>query len=172
MKELQRLLETKANVKFDPEDHRIACYPHIVNICVSHIVSSVAKVTARDLDSDSDGSDLSGEESDDGGYVGEDREASVIDEDEYDLAEWFKLIERDPVKRARAVVRTVRSSGQRRDHFLSIIKKQNDEGGWEFEDGKRLLKELELIKDVRHRWDSLYNMLARMLNLQPVYILF
>ena len=44
MQELQSLLkkcETASEIDFDPLDHRICCYAHIINICSSHIVASM-----------------------------------------------------------------------------------------------------------------------------------
>jgi hypothetical protein len=171
MRELQELFE-KEDIKFDHKDNRIGCYPHIINICVSHIVSSLTEVDAGDLDTD----DSSDDESDDGGYVGGyagDTEREVIDSRQINTAElkrWFENVKRDPVKRARAVVRTVRSSGQRKEAFLALIKSGNQTGMFRDEEGKPMkIKELQLLKDVKHRWDSLYLMLSRLQELRQVF---
>ncbi len=164
MRELQDLFEKKG-IKFDHKDNQIGCYPHIINICVSHIVSSLTEVGAGDLDTN----DSSDDESDDGGYVGGyvgDAEREVIDSHQINTAElkrWFENVKRDPAKRARAVVRTVRSSGQRKEAFLALIKSGNHTGMFRDEEGKPMkIKELQLLKDVKHRWDSLYLMLSRL----------
>ena len=172
MKELEELFKNKG-IKFNHEDNRIPCYPHIINICVSHIVSSLTKVNAGSLEDDSDDdSVLSEDESDDGGYVGEESEAENDDtnEDEFlALREWFAALKRDPVGRARVVVRTVRASGQRKDEFLSTIKTGNKKGSFKDQEGNQIVvKELQLLKDVRHCWSSLYLMLQRLHELHPV----
>lgn len=172
MKELEELFKNKG-IKFDHKDNRIPCYPHIINICVSHIVSSLTKVNAGSLEDDSDDDSLlSEDESDDGGYVGDetDTENDETDEDKYtDLKDWFATLKRDPVRRARVVVRTVRSSGQRKDEFLSMIKTGNKKGSFKDQQGNQVVvKELQLLRDVRHRWSSLYVMLERLQELHPV----
>jgi hypothetical protein len=37
MEELSELL-AEDNIKFDEVDHRIMCFPHVINICVHHII--------------------------------------------------------------------------------------------------------------------------------------
>src|SRR6266540_7405540 len=49
MTELEVILAEK-NVKFDAREQRIRCYPHIINICVSHIVKSLGKVDDEVVD--------------------------------------------------------------------------------------------------------------------------
>ena len=44
IQELQSLLkkhETVSEIDFNPLDHHICCYMHIINICSSHIVTSM-----------------------------------------------------------------------------------------------------------------------------------
>lgn len=53
MAALQELLEEKG-IMFDHKDNRIGCYPHIINICVSHIMSSLTKVDAGAWDDKAD----------------------------------------------------------------------------------------------------------------------
>lgn len=163
MKELQALFEIR-KIKFDHKDNRIGCYPHIINICVTHIISSLTRVDAGNLDDASD--DDSGEE--------DERESvpdieDFIDVAEYDLDDWFENVKQNPVKRARKVVRTVRASGQRREGLSKMIKTGNEVGLFKDEDGISMqIKDLELIRDVKHRWDSLYSMLSRLELLQQV----
>jgi hypothetical protein len=177
MQELQILLNDR-DIEFDAKDNRIGCYPHIINICVSHIVSSCTKGKAADYQLDTAGFDFSdddddaeedNEEEDD---EEEDDEEDVINPQQYDLVKWFESLKRDPVKRARAVVRTVRSSGQRKEDFLKLIRLGNNMKSFKDEnDNVILLKELQLLKDVRHRWDSLYTMLVRLEEQRQVHLL-
>jgi hypothetical protein len=39
MKELGKLLQDQ-NIAFDPVDSRIMCFPHIINICSTHVIKS------------------------------------------------------------------------------------------------------------------------------------
>jgi len=167
MKELQDLFE-EDGITFDHLDNRINCYPHIINICVSHIVSSLTKVDIDDLDigdSDDDGDD-------DSGYVGAADDREVIDSTQIntdELKEWFFNLKRDPVNRARKLVRTVRASGQRKEDLLAMIRTGNQTGMFRDREGNpATIKELQLIKDVKHRWDSMYFMLSRLQELRQV----
>jgi hypothetical protein len=40
MEELQELLRVERDVAFDHCNHRIMCFPHIVNICTGHIIAA------------------------------------------------------------------------------------------------------------------------------------
>lgn len=169
------MLLKKEGVAFDQKDNRIACYPHIINICVSHIVSSLTNVSVDDSYGSTFGEEYSSED-DDGGYVGEDTDEDEIDMEQYagdlDLEKWFEAVKRNPVQRARVVVRTVRSSGQRKEDFASLIRTWNESGLFKDDDGKAMkVKELQLLKDVKHRWDSLYLMLSRLEQLQQVFLI-
>ena len=177
MKQLEILLNDRG-IEFDAKDNRIPCYPHIVNICVSHIVSSFTKVNAADTRG-ADYSDDNDDDDDDDDAVptadgeDEDEEDNITAGLPVDLEEWFEALKRDPVKRARVVVRTVRSSGERKSDFQKLIQLGNNMKSFKDENNKVIiLRELQLLKDVRHRWDSLYLMLARLDELHPVRLLY
>jgi hypothetical protein len=70
-----------------------------------------------------------------------------------------EALARDPITLARKVVFNVRSSGQRRKEFREATRDVNG-------------PDLTLIRDVRHRWDSVYFMIDRMLLLRRVSLLF
>jgi hypothetical protein len=163
MKELESLFE-KRGIEFDSNDNRIRCYPHIINICVQHIVSSSTTVDARNFDDETE------DEEDDGGYVG--GTGDHIDDrwyDESEMEEWLENVKRDPVKRARKLVRMVRSSGQRREGLSAMIKTGNQTGVFKDDKGNSVeIRDLQLVRDVRHRWSSLYAMLERIEMLQQV----
>jgi len=212
MKELQKLFK-KDEIDFDPKDKRIRCYPHIINICVQHIVASLKKVDISYPDSDDEDSGEEArrrkgkgvrqgkekevyeededededqnenenenqdedEDEDDGGYTADGDVSDRIRTAKYDPMgknrKWFVDLKRDPVTRARAVVHTVRSSGQRRESLLDVIQEGNKKN--HFKDGAKnpiQIREVELIKDVKHRWDSLYLMISRLRELRLVII--
>lgn len=198
MEELQELFKID-NIKFDHKDNRVGCYPHIINICVSHIVSSLSKVDLDDVNlgginpvvdsndnreevtwgktKEGNGGDENDEdeedEEDDGGYTVEGDESDRISSKFYnkgpeDLEIWFAKVKQNPVNRACALVRAIRLSGVRREEFSRTIKSGNT-GRMFKEEGKVVMvKELQLIKDVKHRWDSLYLMIVRLLELRLV----
>ena len=76
----------------------------------------------------------------------------------------------NPIALARAVVRVIRGSGSRRDAFDEVIVRGNVKG-W-FKQGKppRIVqvKPLQLLRDVRTRWDSVHHMLKRLREMRPV----
>lgn len=80
------------------------------------------------------------------------------------------LIVGDIISHARTVVRVIRGSGMRRDAFDDVIKDGNSKG-W-FKEGPKIiqLRRLQLLRDVRTRWDSKYHMLNRLRELRPVCI--
>lgn len=48
MQELSRLLELHI-IQFHPVEHRIPCFPHIINICVRHILDEYWKANFSDV---------------------------------------------------------------------------------------------------------------------------
>jgi len=64
------------------------------------------------------------------------------------------------------IVRSIRTSGQRLDHFNDMIKLGNKRG-W-FGDAK--VPELQLLHYVNTRWGSVYAMLKRFHMLRPVCV--
>ena len=71
---------------------------------------------------------------------------------------------RDVIALVRNIVRSIRASGQRLDRFNDTIKLGN-ERGW-FGDVK--VPELQLLRNVKTRWGSVYAMLKRFRILRPV----
>jgi hypothetical protein len=76
----------------------------------------------------------------------------------------------NPIARARTVVRVIRGSGLRRDAFNEVIVNGNARG-W-FKEGQKTiqLKQLQLLRDVHTRWDSIYHMLNRLREMRQVSI--
>jgi hypothetical protein len=75
---------------------------------------------------------------------------------------------RNPVALARAVVRAIRGSNTRRAAFQQCILDGNERKT--FYDAGELVKvkPLQLLRDVRTRWDSVFFMLERLRELRPV----
>ena len=81
-------------------------------------------------------------------------------------------IKRDPLRRARRVVRLLQSSDQRREGFHWFIQDGNQRDWFSIKDGRKRVTvqvpELQLLRDVKMRWDSVYMMLERLRQLRPV----
>jgi hypothetical protein len=190
MRELEALLadrETNVKIDFDHLNHRIRCYAHIVNICSSHVVASVTSTSKSYLadlgvtqapDTRHPVCDESDDESNDGdtNLYREIDELDLADDydDSYDskLKSWVAGVKRDPVRRARRVVRLLRSSDLHREDFLKVINDGNEREWFTRKiDGKRTpvqVPDLQLLRDVKTRWDSVYMMLERLRLLRPV----
>jgi hypothetical protein len=118
--------------------------------------------TCTDSDDESDDSDVDLDED-----IGDLRLADCYDHGgNADLNRWFAGMKHDPVGRARKVVRLLCATDQRREGFHAFIEDGND-CGWftaEQDDGDKVVKVpvVQLLRDVKMRWDSVYLMLCRL----------
>ncbi|KAF9222733.1 hypothetical protein BS17DRAFT_707780 [Gyrodon lividus] len=88
-----------------------------------------------------------------------------------DCQTYKDALERDPIALGCAVVQALRASGQHQDAFEDFIKEGNTKGYWEEEDKdgeaiKIKINVLQLIRDVKTCWDSVYYMIRRLRLLQ------
>jgi len=193
MQSLQTLLDERevgTKVNFNHLDNRVRCYAHIINICCSHIIASVTSIPksylsdlkvpiGSDYASRDDG--LDGNDSDEG--LDNPKPSHTVDplrladsfksKGDPELTRWFLGIARDPLRRARKLVNFLRSSGQRKEGLRDAINKGNATKWFsgKDEDGNHIevqVPQLELLKDVKTRWDSVYMMLERLRQLRPV----
>ena len=145
-------------IVFDPKDSRIACFPHIINICVQHTLEALAAnvVTARasnDDGSNNDGSNDDGSNDDDSEDDGSDDEGCTV----------HARVPDDLLVKVRKLIKAIRASGQRQAEFSGVIESGNKAGWWKSaEDMPAQIKPLKLILDVKTRWDSTYQMLIRL----------
>jgi hypothetical protein len=93
MDELSHLLR-KDGIEFDAINHRIPCFPHIVNICVQHILDEYSTVDLSCLD-----------------------DTFVAGPYTFKKVEYIETLQSKVIDRARTIVRAIRASGQRRDSF-------------------------------------------------------
>jgi hypothetical protein len=209
MRELEALLKLHDDdIEFDHLNNRIRCYPHIINICSSHIIASSTRISKRfletlksefagdlvysniegdeDNEDDDEDDDEDDEDDDEDDEDGEDDDNSrlfarkiselTLDEEQFDILDdkvqaWYIGLKRDPIKRARRIVRIVRSSDQRKQAFKKVINTGNHSGWFRSHDNEVIeLPDLELLRDVKTRWDSVYCMIERLLVLRPVSV--
>jgi hypothetical protein len=141
MQELAKILNER-DIQFDAADRKIMCYGHIVDLSSGRVIDKLANDS--ELENSNLGTDNSNED-----HVPIQRKVLVA--------------------HARSVVRAIRSSGMRRDTFRDVIKNGNANKWFTDSEGSVvMLKELELLRDVRTRWDSVYQMLSRLRELRPV----
>ncbi|KAG2030130.1 ribonuclease H-like domain-containing protein [Suillus americanus] len=149
MKELSHLLEER-NIEYDPIKNRIPCFPHMINICVKHIVDDY---TTADFSSMEKTWNVCGQ---------------IIDKNEYVGAIIGKALER-----ARTLVRTIRASNQRHSNFRDTIVIGNENNWFQGDKGEPIkLPEVELLLDEPTRWDSVYVMLNHLHNLHQAVDMF
>lgn len=127
------------DLEFDAEDRQIMCFGHIVELSSGRVVRAASgNVDDRDDESSSD-SDNS-------------------------------LDTSNLIAKAHVAVRAIRGSGLRRCAFDNVVRDGNA-NRW-FRQGQPpkivQLKQLQLLRDVRTRWDSVYQMLKRLREMRPV----
>ena len=146
MVELAELLHAR-DIPFDAEDRRIMCFPHIVNICCQHTIKKFTDITLID-----------------------DPEQTPVVPPPNGRQSFAEAVQRDPIALGRNIVRALRSSGQWQDAFDDLIKDGNTKQ-W-FQSGNPpkniILRPLQLLRDVKTRWDSVYFMIRRLRYLRPV----
>jgi hypothetical protein len=206
MQELEVLLQQHdKTIKFDPRKNRIRCYPHIINICSSHVIASSTCISKKFLetlksecggefvypnvegdDDDNDDDDDSDDSDDDGDGDGDNDGGRSFARDipdltlddaqlgkilDHQMRAWYSGLKRDPLKRARRVVRILRSSDKRKQEFTRVIDQGNESGWFKSADGEVVvIPHLELLRDVRTRWDSVFYMIERLLALRQVSV--
>jgi hypothetical protein len=204
MRELEALLKLHDDdIEFDHLNNCIRCYPHIINICLSHIIASSTRISKQflktlksesagdlvysniegDNDNDNDSEDdEDGDDEDDNDNDGRlfaqkiDIPELTLDKEQFDILDdkvraWYIGLKRDPIKCARRIVCIVRSSDQRKQAFKKVINTGNHSGWFRSHDNEVIeLPDLELLRDVKTRWDSVYCMIERLLVLRPVSV--
>lgn len=145
MQELSTLL-VQRGIDFDPIENRIPCFPHVINICVKHIIDEYTVTDFSIVD-----------------------DTWTVENQIIKKADYVQALRAKPLEQARNIVQLIRASNQRCDRFRDTILRGNEEG-W-FRDDKGELTQLpvvELLLDEPTRWDSVYVMLNRLRTLRQV----
>ena len=121
------------------------CFPHIINIAVQHVLKKMSSVNAPEDDNDFEEL-IDNSNTDEGCGFGQSFDAACA---------------QDPISRIRKIVMAIRSSGQRRDAFIIWIETGNKNGLFVLNGKPVQIQPKQLIRDVRTRWDSTYQMLKR-----------
>ena len=139
MAELSRLLQRRG-IDFDSQDSRIMCLPHVLNICSKHATDDF---TSADFSSVLESTfEFPGSSLDKHTYV--------------------EALRKDPTARACDVVCIVRSSSLRCESFKMLIVDGNKREYWRDEEQNVTeLPMLELLHEVKTRWDSRYSMVKQ-----------
>lgn len=181
MEELQRRLarhDVASMVDFDQKKNRIRCYAHVINICSSHVVASFTSVPRsylakldvplEDYDyavhDDADDAALhNSDASDDDCDYNLELPGCYSRQSDAEFGTWMEGIKRDPLNRARRVIRLLRSSDEHRTSFRKLIQDASQHDMF-----TPAVPDVQLLRDVKTRWDSVYKMLSRLRQLRPV----
>ncbi|KAI6100749.1 hypothetical protein EDD16DRAFT_1490628 [Pisolithus croceorrhizus] len=140
MKELSVLLSERG-IDFDPDDRHIMCFPHVLNICSSHVLKAYTQADFTNVASS--WVDVFGKNVDKVAYV--------------------EALENDPIALGRTVVRIVHASNLCRESFRNTIITGNKMKWFTDEnDQTTSLPVVELLRDVKTHWDSVYFMINRL----------
>ena len=192
MEALQLLLDDR-EIHFDAVKNRVRCFAHIINLCSAHVIASLSprssRTTTHFSQSNHDSKDSSGGLAPSADCCDDSDSEFEPDVDSEDDArdlfesvgnsrskEWAVGFKRKPLVRARKLIRVLRSSDQRRTKFTQFINDGNERGWFPARDkeGKRIpgettkVRNVQLLRDVKTRWDSVYLMLERLRDLRPV----
>ena len=147
MEHLEKLLKTRElPLEFGAKDRKVMCFPHVINICVQHIIE---ELTAPDLEKIANAL------------------VDCFNDDAVDKEKYLEAVEKNPVALGCDVVRIIRASGLRRDEFDKIIVTGNLQQWFKSPAGTVVqIPEVQLLQDIKTRWDSIFYMLNRLLALR------
>lgn len=129
------------------------CFPHTINIAVQHVLNKMSSVEAPENDED-DPEDLTdAANADEGRRYGQTFEAACA---------------QDPIARIRKIVTAIRVSGQRREALMTWIDTGNKSGLFVLQNKPVQIQMMQLLRDVRTRWDSTYQMIKRCIEMRLV----
>jgi hypothetical protein len=148
MKELGKLLQDQ-NIAFDPVDSCIMCFPHIINICSTHIIKSFHTNSV-----------------DDKTVFNAEPPPSNPAKQTYEEA-----VKCNPIALCHSTIRAMCASGTQRDLFEKIIRDGNKEKWFRSpQDSNKIIQvpKKQLLHDVKTRWDSVFKMIGHFRELQPI----
>ncbi|KAH8984653.1 hypothetical protein EDB86DRAFT_3084313 [Lactarius hatsudake] len=145
MKELQELL-VEHEVTFHHLNNHIMCYPHIINICTTHIISASTQASKKYLDSNG----LNGDNDNNFDPISPHCQTGPKLDNEFIASQppghqaWLRSLKSDPIKHVVYIICYICASDAR---------KQTSQGS----SGNAL--PLQLIQHVKTQWDSVYLMI-------------
>ena len=150
MKKLLKLLAERG-IKFDHIDRRIMCLPHILNICSKHVMEEYADADFAAV-SDAWVNAL----------------GNVVNKDKY-----IEALQHDLIVLGHDIVRIIRSSSLHHEGFGNTIVTGNQMSWFTNEEGEPIqLPILELLHDIKTRWDSIYYTINQLRTLRQVFYMY
>jgi len=147
MSKLAKIFLNEWEFVFDPVDRHIRCLPHIFNICVQHVLNNYTWADFADCPA-----------------IWKNTSGKVIHKEPY-----IQSVRQHLIGHGREIVHSIRSSGQHHSNFQLTIKSGNEQESFANETSQWIsLPVLELLHDVKTRWDSTYFMINHLRALRPV----
>jgi hypothetical protein len=141
LEEYETLVQATRELTFNHENNHIMCFPHVINVCSTHVIEGFTNIDLVDKEFD-----------------------ALLPPRDPDCQSYDDAVTRDPIALCHCIIRAVRASGQRLDLFASIIRDGNEKG-WFISptNSRQIVKvpQLQLLRDVKTHWDSIYFMIHR-----------
>jgi hypothetical protein len=150
---LEKLFLEREITSFNAKDNRIMCFPHTINIAVQHVLTEMSSARAPENDDD-DFEDLT--------------DAADADKGRGYEQTFEAACAQDPIARLRKIVMAIRASGQRREGLKTWIENGNRSKLFVLQDKPVEIEPMQLLRDVRTRWDSTYQMIRRCIEMRLV----
>ncbi|EUC67723.1 AC9 transposase, putative, partial [Rhizoctonia solani AG-3 Rhs1AP] len=155
MEALQERMHAEGYVDFEMNGNRVRCFPHIINLAVNAFLDALGGCSAAYLD-----------KAKEHGYTPSDK-----------TLDYLEALDTRPDLLCHDIVVALRS-GQRRRGLQQTIREGNEKGLWvlnkDLDENDSTgtarvltLRQLQLLLDVKTRWSSKWNMIARFLYLWP-----
>ena len=166
------------DMSFNPRTAHIFCFSHVINIVTQRILE-VLDSPGYDESPDEEAEEEEDEDEDkDEGDDEEGNEESDPDEDDEDKgdnnddsASPSALVSGGVISKVCRLVRTIRASGLCQEALEKIIISGNSSGLWTDLNGNVVvIQPHQLILDIKTRWDSTYQMLIWVNELQQVCV--
>ena len=152
------LMEQEFEIMFDPDQRRVMCHPHLVNLCSKHAYKSFMKVDVSEIERDITTNTVK---------RCSNTEKPVPVDEHISKQDYIQAICNNPLEKARSLVRAIRASGLWCDAFQERIRVGNQHGWHKYPPGTKVLL-VELLREVQMHWDMLLFMLNRLRILRPV----
>jgi hypothetical protein len=95
LEEYGKLIQTTQELTWDYENNRIMCFPHVINVCSTHVIEGFTKLELVDTEFD----------------------PSLPPRDP-DLQSYNEAVTHDPIALCRSIIRAIRASGQ---HLVVLL---------------------------------------------------
>jgi hypothetical protein len=168
---LKELFKDREITSFDAKDNRVICFPHTINIAVQHVLQKMSSADVPENDDDYP-EDQTGVAKTGVAKTGMAKTGvAKTDENRRFRQQSFEdACAQDPIARLRKIIFTILSSGQRREAFAKWIETGNNSNLFVVNNRPVKIQPLQLLRDVRTRWDSTFQMIQRCIEMRLVIV--